>query len=67
MEAMDAQRVIREALENQNACCAGAVGAAIAAARKLGADKARTLEYASSYDKRPSESFVGYVGMVFEA
>lgn len=67
MEAMDAQRVTREALENQNACCAGAVGAAIAAARKLGANKARTLEYASSYDKRPSESFVGYVGMIFEA
>lgn len=67
METMDAGRVIREALANQNACCSGAVGASIAAARRLGARKARTLEYASSYDKRPSESFVGYVGMVFEA
>jgi len=67
MEAMDARQVIREALDNQNACCAGAVAAAIAAARHLGAVKARTLDYATSYDKRPADSFVGYVGMVFEA
>jgi len=66
MEALDAQRVVREAIENRNACCAGAVASAVAAARRLGAARARMLEYATSFDKRPADSFVGYVGMVFE-
>lgn len=65
MKAMDPEEVIRQARENQNACCAGAAAAAIAAMKQLGADKSEIVRYATSYDKSPGESFVGYVGMVF--
>jgi len=66
MTAMNPVMVLDEALANRNACCAGAAATAIAAAKKLGAENAQTLAYANSYDKSPGDSFVGYVGMVFE-
>lgn len=62
---MDPQAVINEALASNNACCSGAAATAIAAAKALGAEKAETIAYATSYDKRPGDSFVGYVGIVF--
>ena len=62
---MDAEGVIRESLEKQNACCAGAVGAAIASSKKSGATMGERLIYSTSYDVRPDSSFVGYVGVVF--
>ncbi len=65
MVNMDEKGVINEALENQNACCSGAAGAAIAAAKDLGANKAKKIVYSTSYDIRPDSSFVGYVGIVF--
>jgi AmmeMemoRadiSam system protein B len=66
MLAMDPVNVIDEALANQNACCAGAAATAIAAVGRLGAQRAQTVVYATSYDKRPADSFVGYVGIVFD-
>jgi AmmeMemoRadiSam system protein B len=54
-----------EALENQNACCPGAAATAIEAGRRLGAKEAESLSYATSHDRSPGESFVGYVGIVF--
>ena len=65
MTAMDPLQVIDEALENQNACCAGAAATAIAAAKRQGATTAETIAYATSHDKSPGDSFVGYVGIVF--
>jgi AmmeMemoRadiSam system protein B len=65
MLEMDGEGVIRESLENQNACCSGAAGAAIAAAKELGGKRAEKIEYTTSYDVRPDSSFVGYVGIVF--
>ena len=65
MVAMDPERVIEQALANQNACCAGAAATALSAAKYLGATRAETLAYATSYDKSPGDSFVGYVGIVF--
>ncbi|MGD9306459.1 MAG: AmmeMemoRadiSam system protein B [Desulfobacterales bacterium] len=65
MLAMEPEQVINEALANQNACCAGAAATAIAAGKALGAEKADTIAYATSYDKSPGDSFVGYVGIVF--
>jgi AmmeMemoRadiSam system protein B len=62
---MDSEGVIHEALRNHNACCSGAVAAAVAAATRLGARRAETLVYSTSYDVRPDQSFVGYVGAVF--
>jgi AmmeMemoRadiSam system protein B len=63
--AMDPERVISEALANQNACCAGAAAAALSAGKHLGASHADTISYTTSYDKSPGDSFVGYVGVVF--
>jgi AmmeMemoRadiSam system protein B len=65
MLEMDAEKVIREALASQNACCAGAAATAIEAAKNLGANRAESIAYATSYDKSPGDSFVGYVGIVF--
>jgi len=65
MLTMDAEKVINEALASQNACCAGAAATAIETAKHLGAEKAEAIAYATSYDKSPGDSFVGYVGVVF--
>ena len=65
MLMLEPENVIAEALANQNACCAGAAATAIETARHLGADQADKIAYATSYDKSPRESFVGYVGIVF--
>ena len=65
MLRMDPQAVIREGLTHDNACCSGAAAAAIVAGKAMGAKKAQELVYASSYDKSPGSSFVGYVGVVF--
>ncbi|MBW2177654.1 MAG: AmmeMemoRadiSam system protein B [Deltaproteobacteria bacterium] len=65
MLSMDPGAVIREGLTNQNACCAGAAATAIAAGRRLGATRAEEVAYATSYDKHPGDSFVGYTGILF--
>ena len=65
MLTMDPEKVIKEATANQNACCSGAAATAIAAAKALGAKQAETIAYAPSHDKSPGDSFVGYVGIVF--
>jgi len=44
---------------------AGAAAAAIAAGREMGATRGETVAYATSYEKSPGNSFVGYVGIVF--
>ena len=59
------ERVIDEGLSRQNACCAGAAATAVSAVQEMGAQKAKELAYATSYDKSPGDSFVGYVGVVF--
>lgn len=64
MLAMHPREVIEEALKNDNACCAGAAAAAIETAKALGADSGQRIAYATSYDKSPADSFVGYVGIL---
>jgi AmmeMemoRadiSam system protein B len=63
--ALDPQKVIEEALTRQNACCAGAAAGAVAAGNALGSEKAELVAYATSYDKHPDDSLVGYAGLVF--
>lgn len=65
MLRMDPQAVLQEGLKKSNACCCGAAAAAITAGKALGAQKAEELIYATSYDKSPGDSFVGYVGILF--
>ncbi|HDR16057.1 MAG TPA: AmmeMemoRadiSam system protein B [Desulfobacteraceae bacterium] len=62
---MDASGVLDEAARNRNACCAGAVAAAVSAVGSLGAAGGSELIYATSYDKHKDSNFVGYVGVVF--
>jgi hypothetical protein len=63
--ALDSRQVLQEAHANANACCAGAVAAALSAAAAMGAETGETVAYATSHDRTPAESFVGYVGVVF--
>lgn len=65
MLAMDGEGVISESLKNHNACCPGAAATAIAAARRMGARQGEILSYSMSYDTRPDNSFVGYIGILF--
>lgn len=65
MLAMAPEQVIEEGLQHQNACCAGAAATAVAAAKHMGATRARSVAYSTSYDKSPGDSFVGYAGVVF--
>jgi hypothetical protein len=62
---MEPEKVISESLNNRNACCGGAAAAAIVASKQLGATESESLVYATSYDKSPSDSFVGYVGIIY--
>lgn len=63
--ALDPERVIAEGLRRKSACCPGAAAAALAAGRELGAAAAETVGYATSHDRSPGQSFVGYAGVVF--
>ncbi len=65
LTGMNPHEVLSVAQSRQNACCAGAAATALAAAKALGADQAHCLAYATSYDKNPGESFVGYTGIVY--
>jgi AmmeMemoRadiSam system protein B len=56
---------LRSALSKQNACCPGAAVAAIAAVKKMGAEKGVLVQYTTSYDVHPDYSFVGYAGVVY--
>lgn len=68
--AMDALRVLRVAAEEQSACGAGAIAAAIACTADLGATKNVLLHHTTSHEVmpmgRPSD-FVGYAAVAFVA
>ena len=63
---MDGPGLLQAAAQDQSACSAGGAVAAIAAAKKLGAAKANLVDYYTSYDVMPGDSFVGYAGIVLE-
>lgn len=62
---MDTEGLLRHALQNDSACSAGAALAAIATCKALGAKKGRLLDYYTSYDLMPDDSFVGYAGILY--
>jgi AmmeMemoRadiSam system protein B len=66
MIQMNAQGVIEESRVNDNACCSGAAAATISASKEMGAVKGEKLTYSTSYDIRPADSFVGYVGILYQ-
>ena len=63
--ALNPEAVIEGGLHRQNACCSGAAAAAIQAAQHLGASQGVLMAHTTSYDKIPSDSFVGYAGIAF--
>ena len=65
MREMDEQRIIAQGLDHKSMCCAGAATATVAACKKMGAVKAIELDYATSFEKSGSDSFVGYAGLVY--
>jgi MEMO1 family protein len=65
MVTMDTDKIIAQGLDHKNMCCAGAVAAAVAACKKKGAVKAVVLDYATSFERSRSDSFVGYAGLVY--
>jgi len=67
MIKMDDAGILSTGLEHKNMCCPGAVAATAAACKKLGAVKALELDYATSFEKSASDSFVGYSGILYSA
>ena len=72
IERLDADAIVPEACQRQNACGAGAIAATIAACRRLGARSARVLEYTNSFDvvrrlhgESGDDTTVGYASVVF--
>ena len=65
MLQMDPLAMLEEARDSHNACCVGAVAAAVAAVRKLHGRSGELLTYRTSYDIEPHTSFVGYAGVVY--
>lgn len=69
VEGLLSEEIVPEAEEHDNACGAGALAAATAAAAALGATRGRVLEYTTSADVTDDyrgDVAVGYVGIVFE-
>jgi AmmeMemoRadiSam system protein B len=61
---LDGAGMLAAAEKDQSACSAGGAAAAVAAGKKLGATQARLIDYYTSYDVMPGDSFVGYAGIV---
>jgi AmmeMemoRadiSam system protein B len=62
---MDVKGLIRHANDNESACSGGAAASAIATCKSLGAEKGYLVDYYTSYDIMPDESFVGYAGILY--
>jgi AmmeMemoRadiSam system protein B len=63
---LDGAGMLKTAAEDQSACSAGGAVAAVATAKADGAHKGALVDYYTSYDIMPNESFVGYAGIVLE-
>lgn len=62
---MDAEGLIKHANENGSACSGGAAASAMSTCKALGAGKGVLVDYYTSYDIMPDDSFVGYGGIVY--
>ncbi len=63
--AMDGERALVHAQRHHSACSAGGAVAALAFAGESGCREGKLLDYLTSYDICPSDSFVGYAGIIF--
>ncbi len=65
MVKMDETQIIASGLANKSMCCPGAAAATVSACKTIGAAKALKLDYATSFEKSASDSFVGYSGILY--
>jgi AmmeMemoRadiSam system protein B len=63
---LDGPGMLKIAAEDEDACSPGGAAAAVAAAKADGAHKAALVDYYTSYDIMPNDSFVGYAAIVLE-
>jgi MEMO1 family protein len=62
---LDFDAALARALHERSACSAGGALAAMAFARENGVRRGELVRYMTSFDVRPSDSFVGYVGVIY--
>jgi AmmeMemoRadiSam system protein B len=62
---MDIEGLLTHAEKNDSACSAGAAASAVATCKALGAKKGVLLDYYTSYEIMPDDSFVGYGGIAY--
>ena len=65
MLILDCRGVLKSASSNQSACSSGAASAAMHYAQLSGVSSGELIDYFTSYDISPSESFVGYAGITY--
>ncbi len=72
IENLSAEKIVPESQQQGNACGAGAIAAAIAACREMGATQGMVLEYTNSYEimherypDDPDDTTVGYASVIF--
>ncbi len=72
IESMAADKIVPEAIANENACGSGAIAATVAACSEMGATKGLCLEYTNSYhvirrmySSETDDTTVGYASIVF--
>jgi hypothetical protein len=63
--ALDFEAALERSLRDRSACSAGGALAAMSFARDSGALKGELVRYMTSYEVHPSESFVGYAGIIY--
>jgi AmmeMemoRadiSam system protein B len=62
---MDTAGLLKHAIENDSACSAGAAVSAMATCKAMGSERGTLLDYYTSYEIMPDDSFVGYAGIIF--
>ena len=65
MTAMKAEKTLQHALKQRSACSPGAAAAAIRFASAYGVEEGELIGYTTSYEIQPSDSFVGYTGILY--
>ncbi|NRA96042.1 MAG: AmmeMemoRadiSam system protein B [Planctomycetes bacterium] len=63
--SLEAAGIHHEYRTARNACSPGALVTTLTAARALGCSEGHVLDYRTSWDVRPDDSFVGYVGVAY--
>ncbi len=65
MIGIESLAAIDHARKNRSACSIGGAALAIEWAKLNGREKGRLVGYSTSFDKQPSDSFVGYGGILY--